>query len=51
MGLRPLGRREPCSRSFQLLMLEYPFPSMKDILGAIVRLIKCNSRMTYNPYL
>jgi hypothetical protein len=24
---------------------------MKDILGAIVRLIKCNSKMTYNPYL
>jgi len=32
-------------------MLEYPFPSMKDILEVIVRLIKCNSDITYNPYL
>jgi hypothetical protein len=32
-------------------MLEYPFPSMKDILEVIARLIKCNSEITYNPYL
>jgi hypothetical protein len=32
-------------------MLGYPFPSMKDILEVIVRLIKCNSEIIYNPYL